>query len=394
MMKFFPGHTKAPLAVAGILFLVMGGVSLFAEAFSFDAVRPEIESGKFAGYGGAYCTQEAGFDTLSTNPAALAYVNREWSVARIAVKASGPLFDLPAVIQSNDVTSGVIDLVAANKGVYFGANMTGPLAFGKVDKNFGFGVFNRTLTSVNAGSLAHGTVMAGEEILMVGGYGMTVFEKGPNSIAVGLQLKGYFQTFLYQDGTAISVIQSLTGLLSSMSLDGIPAVFSTGFGIDIGALYRLGDQFSAGITCKDLFTPVFSTRYASFSSYLANAPDSATVFSTLEPNLTAGVAYSLPVPDSWTTISSLKFMFDYRDALSVFRTIYRNPILNCALGSELVLLETVSLRVGINEAYLSAGLGLDLTIFDIDFAMYGSELGLDPGKRPLLNMALSLAFEY
>jgi hypothetical protein len=390
MIKNFPGCKKAPFAVAGILFLILRGAAVFADTFTFDPVRPEIESGKFAGFGGAYSTLEAGFDTLSTNPAALAYVNREWSVARIAVKASGPLFDLPAVFQSSDVASGVIDLVAANKGVYFGANMTGPLAFGKVDKNFGFGIFNRTISSVNVSSLVKGTVMAGEELLMVGGYGMTIFEKGPNSIAVGLQLKGYFQTFMYDSGTAISVIQSVTQL----SADGIPAVFSTGFGLDVGALYKLDDQFSAAITCKDLFTPVFSTRYASFSSYLENTPNSSTVFTKLDPNLTAGVAYSLPIPDSWTTVSSLKFMFDYRDALSVFKAVYRNPILNCALGSELVLLKTVSLRAGINESYLSAGLGLDLTIFDIDFAMYGSELGLDPGSRPLLNMALSVAFEY
>jgi hypothetical protein len=390
MIKFPNGCQKASFVVVGLFFLLMNDISLFADTFNFNPVKPEIESGKFAGYGGAYSTQEAGFDTLSTNPAALAYVNREWSVARIAMKASGPLFDLPAVFQSSDVTSNVIDLVSANKGVYFGANMTGPLAFGKVDKNFGFGIFNRTISSVNVSSLVRGTVMAGEELLMVGGYGMTVFEKGPNSIAVGLQLKGYFQTFLYQDGTALSVIQAATKL----STDNIPAVFSTGFGIDVGALYKLDDQFSAAITCKDLFTPVFSTPYASFSSYLANTPNSSTVFTKLDPNLTAGLAYSLPIPDSWTTISSLKFMFDYRDALSIFKTVYRNPILNCALGSELVLLKTVSLRVGINESYLSAGLGLDLTIFDIDFAMYGSELGLDPGNRPLLNMALSLAFEY
>lgn len=390
MIRNFPGCRKAPFAVAGVLFLIMCGTAAFAETFSFEPVIPGIESGKFAGYGGAYCTQEAGFDTLSTNPAALAYVNREWSVARIAMKASGPLFDIPAVFQSSDVTGNIIDLVAANKGVYFGANMTGPLAFGKVDKNFGFGIFNRTITNVNVSSLVRGTVMAGEELLMVGGYGMTVFEKGPNSIAVGLQLKGYFQTFLYDSGTAITIIQSATKL----SADGIPVVFSTGFGLDVGALYKLGDQFSAAITCKDLFTPVFSTPYASFSSYLANTPNSGTVFTKLDPNLTAGVAYSLPIPDSWTTISSLKFMFDYRDALSIFKAVYRNPILNCALGSELVLLKTVSLRAGISETYLSAGLGLDLTIFDIDFAMYGSELGLDPGKRPLLNMALSFAFEY
>jgi hypothetical protein len=365
-------------------------VPSYAETFTFDPVRPEIESGRFAGFGGAYSALEAGFDTLSTNPAALSYVNQEWSVSRLAVNASGPLFDLPSVLQSDNKTSGLLNLVAENNGLNLGATMTGPLSFGKVDRNFGFGIFNRSIAEVDVPSLTKATMLTGEELLMVGGYGMTVFEKGPHSIAVGLQVKGFFQTFLYESDTALSVIKTFT----NFSVSNIPTVFSTGFGLDVGAMYKLGERFNAAITCKDLFTPVFSTRYSNLNAYLSNTSDSSTIYSKLDPDLTFGVAYFVPVPETWTTISSLKFMFDYRDSLSIFDAVYRNPILNVAVGTELVLLDTVSLRAGINETYLCAGIGLDVTLFQIDFAMYGSELGLDPGKRPLLNMALALSFVY
>jgi hypothetical protein len=54
----------------------------------------------------------------------------------------------------------------------------------------------------------------------------------------------------------------------------------------------------------------------------------------------------------------------------------------------------ICLRAGIRDLYLSAGVGLDLTYLRVDLAMYGKEIGLDPGDRPLLNIALSPLFEY
>jgi len=364
--------------------------ALQAQSFVFEPVAPVIVSARMDGFGGAFSALEAGFDTLSTNPAALAYVDKEWSFARLACEVSGPLFDIPAVLQADDMTTGILDLVADNNGVYMGANATGPLSVGKVDRNLGFGVFNRTLTRVNVPSISKASLLSGEEILLVGGYGLVLLEKGPHSVSGGLQLKGFFQTFLYENDTAVQVLDTFTNL----NLDNIPSVLSTGFGVDVGTLYRYGDDFSAAITCKNLYTPVFSTRYASSSDFLDGNPDSDTVYDRITPDLTLGVAYAIPIPERWTTFTRWNVMFDYRDALAVFRPLHRNLILNVAIGTEVQLLDVVYLRAGIRDAYISAGLGLDLTVCEIDFAMYGTELGLEPGSRPLLNIALSTAFEY
>jgi len=390
-MSLITSHPKSRL-IPGIFFLFLLQVPLLlsAQAFNFEPISPVIVSGGTAGYGGAYSAIEAGFDTLTTNPAALAYVDKEWSVARLAVNVSGPLFDLPVVVQSDDMVSAILGLVGDNNGVYIGLNMTGPIAFGKVDRNFGFGVFNRTIASADIPSISRATVLTGEEILLVGGYGLNVWEQGKNSIAVGLQMKGFFQSFVYESGTAITVLNTFM----DMDINGIPAVLSTGFGVDVGILYRLGDNFNAAVTCKDLYTPVFSTRYANIADYMGGTPDADTLFDQLPANLTAGVAYSIPLSERWNTVSDWKVMFDYRNALDILNPLYRNPVLNLAAGTELVLLDVVSLRAGISDTYLSTGLGLDLTVCQIDFAMYGTEMGLDPGRRPLLNMVLSAGFVY
>lgn len=390
-MSLNTAHPKSRL-VSGIFFflLLQSFVLLSAQAFKFEPIRPVIVSGRTAGFGGAYSAIEAGFDTLTTNPAALAYVDKEWAVARLAANVAGPLFDLPVIVQSDDMISSILGLVGDNNGVYIGLNMTGPIAFGKVDRNFGFGVFNRTIASADIPSISRATVLSGEEILLVGGYGLNVWEKGKQSIAVGLQMKGFFQTFVYESGTAITVLNTFM----NMDINGIPTVLSTGFGVDVGVLYRLGDNFSAGLTCKDLYTPVFSTRYENIGTYMMGEPDADTLYDRLAPNLTAGVAYTIPLPDRWNTISAWKVMFDYRNALDILNPLYRNPVLNFAAGTEIVLLDVVSLRAGIRDTYLSSGLGLDLTVCQIDFAMYGTEMGLDPGRRPLLNMVFSVGFVY
>jgi hypothetical protein len=374
--------------LAAILAVTCG--TAFAEGFEFTPVKPEIVSARTAGMAGAYSAMEAGFDTLSTNPAALAYVSGEWSFSRVTLNASGPLFDLGSVVQASDKAASILKFVSANNGIYLGANAAGPIAFGRVDKNFGFGVFNRTIVNANIPALTKATVYAGEELQLVGAYGITVFSAGKNSVSAGLQMKGFFQTFGYESGTALSVLSNFTKLSTST----LPVVLSTGFGLDAGLLYKYDDRFSAGLTCKDAFTPVFSTHYANFAGYQANKSDHDTSYNRLDPDLTIGVLYQVPFPESWTVVSSLRFMTDYRDSLFFLKKVYRNPILNFAAGTELVLLDVVSLRTGISESYLATGLGLDLTFCKLDFAMYGSELGLEPGKRPLLNMTLGVSFEY
>ena len=42
--------------------------------------------------------------------------------------------------------------------------------------------------------------------------------------------------------------------------------------------------------------------------------------------------------------------------------------------------------------YPSAGVGARLGAFNIDAAIFGRELGLEPGTRPQLNLAISLEF--
>lgn len=53
----------------------------------------------------------------------------------------------------------------------------------------------------------------------------------------------------------------------------------------------------------------------------------------------------------------------------------------------------LAFRTGVNEGYPTAGLGLDLRVFTLDFAYYTEEMGLNPGDLPDHRLALKLAIQ-
>ena len=71
---------------------------------------------------------------------------------------------------------------------------------------------------------------------------------------------------------------------------------------------------------------------------------------------------------------------------SFYRTLH--------LGGETRLIGILLGRLGINQGYVAAGVGVDLRILTIDFATYGEEMGLNAGdmqdRRYALRVALQL----
>lgn len=387
-MKQYGNISCKWLLCAGLLISLHTGI--FSADLEFDPIYPEVVSADLIGMGGAYTALERGFDTLFTNPAALAYVKNEWSVARLAASLSGPLLELPSSFSSDDISSSLFDLANKNDGLYAGANLSGPIAFGKVDKNFGFGVFNQTVSCTDVSSDGFALELAGEELLLLGGYGLPIYEKGPHSLAIGIQLKGFFQIFDYEIGTVLSFFNDLT----DFAYDSYPVIFSTGFGLDAGLLYKFGENLNIGLTCRNIYTPVFSTDYENLSAYFDNTPNTTTEYDSLNRDISAGVVYSIPLPSQWLTISDVRVMADYRDILSFYYYPHKNPVLNLAAGTEIVLFDVLSIRAGLNEVCPAFGLGIDFSVCKLDLALSGSELGSQPGDDRIWNLAASFSFEY
>ena len=119
--------------------------------------------------------------------------------------------------------------------------------------------------------------------------------------------------------------------------------------------------------------------------------------SKVDYTLKTGLAIDLPTKN-WTKgfLSSWVIYLDCNDILCFKDTslLAKNPILNFSAGTEFKLFNTFAFRVGLNQSYLSAGVGIQVDKVHLDYAIYGTELGIEPGSVPTLNMALALTIQY
>jgi hypothetical protein len=60
------------------------------------------------------------------------------------------------------------------------------------------------------------------------------------------------------------------------------------------------------------------------------------------------------------------------------------------VGTEIRLLNMFAVRAGLNQGYLTAGVGIKMFFLDLNLAVFTQELGLHLGDRPNAGMTLSV----
>lgn len=386
-MKYHTFQTRtAFIFLFAVCFLA---VSIRA-AQAFEPVRPAIVSPRLTASGGANPAHTGlGIDTLSTNPAALAFAERELRILGVSAAVSGQFTEIPGILDSEDIADAVIQSVRKNSGVYFGLDATGPLSLAYVNRNFGLGIFNRTFASADAAAITSGRIAIGEEILITGGFGFKLLETRNHELSLGIQGKAFVQLPFSEEGSITSLIEKFKGF----SLDEQPADTAFGIGFDAGILYRFAGCLSAGLVCRDIYTPVFYSSYDSLAA-LKDGRKASSGHTTMDRQLAAGISWSAPIPRSWHTVTGFTASLGYSDLLSIADPLARNPVLNVTLGAEATFFHILSLRAGIHDTYPAVGLGLNLRVIRLDLAVYGEELGLEPGERGVFNAAVGLSFGF
>ena len=367
-------------------------------AFSdYAPASPKIVSSRLNAMGGPNpALTHRGADTFSTNPAAFAFEERVMRIIGLEAEVSGPFPDAISIASAaksggtDGMAEAAIGAVRNNGGIYFAADLTGPLSLAYVSKNFGVGIFNRTCASVDVASLASESAAAGEELQLVAGVGVKVLETRHHELALGMQGKLYIQGDALVSGTLVSLALALL----NFSLESLPANSAIGAGVDLGLLWRIAKSLSVGVVCKDALTAVFYGEHDSLSGLL-NSGQAFTESAILDPDLQIGVAWQPRIPDSWPALSSLALAAGMSDLLNIADITARNPVLNVTFGAEFLLFNVLALRLGLYETYPALGVGINVkNIFQLDLACYGRELGYEPGERPVFNMALGIGFGF
>ena len=363
----------------------------FAEAA--DSVAPFVVSfGDVEAMGGPHAALAGGFSALLSNPASLAAAKPELMAARLGLKASGPIFDIANIMVSGgDVMTKMVDFLGANDyKLYTGVDLVGPLSFGYVGEGLGFGLFNTTHASLDAANITSITAEMREDLLLVGGYAYRVELGKGHVLDLGLLAKG----FIRGEVSATKGVFEIESLLDPASLLGQPFVLTTGIGLDAGIRWDWEGQVSAGLVCRDAYSPALIAEFPSATSFIDRSATPTSTRSTIRPDLAVGAAWSPELGRLGRYIDGLVLALDYVDILDLARPVPRNAILNLGLGVEVRMLEILSVRLGFREALLAAGLGFDLGAFSLNAAAWGDEIGIEPGARPVYNLLLSFDFAY
>jgi hypothetical protein len=365
--------------------------ALAAPSFALELPAFDFSSPREKGMGGGHVALADDFSVLLSNPAGLADMRKVVSVADLGIQAMGPVFDIAGMVMGGGASATAItDFLAANNNqLYTGLNLTGPLAFGFTGSGLGFGLFSKLGMTVDVASVSTIEVGVQETLLLVGGYAFR-FDLGKgHELSLGMNAKGFVRGDVLKSTDILGLV-SLTSNLGSVLAS--PFTLTTGIGLDAGLRWAW-KGLAAGLVCRDVYSPALVTTFANTMDFFSSVPG-ATSYATIKRSLDLGFAWSPELGRLGEVLDSLVIALDYRDILDLASPVPRNPILNVGLGVETRFLDIVSMRVGINEALLSAGMGLHLGVLTLNIAAYGAERGLDPGIRPYYNLLVDFDFKY
>ncbi len=361
-----------------------------------------LANARDAALGGSHVAVPSGFQTLVTNPAGLTGLEPQFTAGGLSFRFSGPAFSLSSVVLQGLSGGSIAALLAPPSvqsllaSIYADVSLSGPLYFGYTGGGMGFGVVNDTsflIESQGAGSIE---AVISERFLLIGGYGMKLPlpESWQSTLALGVGLKG----FVRGDVSVATSLLGLPALFDSIGPDLLtdsPFDLVSGIGVDAGLRYVWRDLLGIAVTASNLYSPSAVLSYPTLGGFLDSSADpGAPSYSVLPQNLTVGIAYTPRLGAFERYVQDLTLALDYRDMLDFWidPADAENIILKFGFGVEARLLEILSIRAGFSDALFAAGLGIDMSVVELNAAMYGSELSLEPGLRPTYNLVVGLEF--
>ncbi|HAK45880.1 MAG TPA: hypothetical protein DCO79_08180 [Spirochaeta sp.] len=387
--------------ILSISILLMLCVSLYA-APDYYADDIYITTGVDSGLGGPYPTDTSGLETIFANPASFRAAEEQLVFSDFTLQLKGPIFDIAtlvigAVSDGEELTTLLTSPSVQNilTGIYSGFTMTGPIYFGYVGEGFGFGLFNSTDFLLEGTGPLSISMNFTEQVLLAGGYSFRIplTEDEKHAIDLGIMLKGgVVGNVLIQKS-----FLELPGMFENIGPDlllGEPFEFSTVIGIDTGFLYTWEDLLSVGLSFQDCYSPTVKYTYSTgITGFMEAAePDSENGLIPFKMNGGFELNPSIPLIEQYVT--NFRFMAAYDDIFDflLYPGEAENWMLHLKSGLEITMLEILDLRVGIADGLLNAGFGLDLQIFTLDAAMFGTERSSQPNTSPVYNLVLAFKF--
>ncbi|MCF7927594.1 MAG: hypothetical protein K9L68_00765 [Spirochaetales bacterium] len=380
-----------------LLFVVSAVTQISAQTLNPRTLG--LPDGRIAAIGGPQAALTDDFRTLSTNPAGLVGLEEKFILSRTGFHFAGPIFDI-ANIALESSASGAQDLLTSPqvqdllKGNYTAFDLSGPIYFGYVNDGIGFSITQNTGFVLNSRTSTSVQAAFREYLQFTGGYAyrFPLSDTGKHNLDLGIALKAFFQGESYKTQSLLEVYKLFENPAGSVF--GSPFDLTVGFGVDLGLVYSPITPLAFGFTARNLLAPISVSSYTDLQEFIGNSGTPSQSSDYIPPNFSFGVRWSPRVPAIETVIERMSFFLNYEDIIDFWThsATSTNPVLHLGLGTELTMLEILSLRAGLYQGLFAAGFGIEFPVVEIDAAMYGRELSPEPGMRPVYNFTFGATF--
>lgn len=338
-----------------------------------------------SGMGGVIATTGSFAEALFGNPARLSAVDvSRWSLLDITSEINSNLISDMGTVgdlfgsSGNETISTASSIIGRNEHFraqilagYFNPHWLGNLGFGFA-----------LISSTQANILVNYTTDIDAQVISdagpVVGFSYPFLNR---RLLVGQTFK-----FLYRAGfdEHISALDFATGREFKLSTFGKQGV---GIDTDLGAYYRVPWEppfmrVAVGATVNNLFKSHYDELESTLLSDLGPRPPNN------DRTLSFGLRFDFP-DTGW--FRSPLVAIELQDVGST--THHMSFMKRLHVGTENRLGRYVALRAGINQGYLTAGIGLDLPVLKLDLATYGEELSASAGEYEDRRFMFRMAFE-
>lgn len=371
------------------------------------------------GMGGSHLNDYSDVYTLQRNPAGLAFAKNTFMMLPVQLNFGGPLEDIYAIavpyangekeFDQNGMISDVSDMISKN-GLNMGLEIGAPLSFAFIAGGFGLGLFEDAYMDIDAPSLTVAKAEFGVKTSAVIGFAKSFGFSNVLDFSAGITAEPYVKVPVasYQ-GSMMDLMTALSGgneagmenLMKKVDVSS-----RAGLSVNLGAQLRALSIVEASVVVQDLVNVEVVGGKLGLSDVMDDPENLLQLadfaFDEAKPTtgntkIKVGLAAQIPFISDITfgLISSARVYIDHDDFLALAdSTAVVNPVLGFNMGAEVVLFKTISARLGINQGYFSAGAGLKLACFQFDAAIYGKELGTEPGAKPQLNVAFGTSIVF
>jgi hypothetical protein len=335
--------------------------------------------------GGGHVGLDGEFSSLFTNPAAFVGVEQQKSISEFVIDVID--IDVVSNVLTSDEPLVELSSLLAYR-IEASLDMAGPMAFGRVGNNHGWGVFNVTRFGMvwDRNDIYNISLTLTEEFIFACAYGFRLYDGPKSRFDMGLTAKlfvrmGYNSPPIY--------VQQLRYILQDL----VESPFETqlGAGADIGFRWMLSDSLSFAAVLYDPFSPTWVTQYSRLEKI---ATQEMTVQGSVPvtPRASVGISWKMTSPFWHRYFSGITFSLDYFGLLDNLSERPRDPLLNFNAGLEVRMLEVFTIRGGLRDLLPSVGVGINYTFMNVDIAFYGKELGIEPYQYETWAITLDFSF--